>query len=102
MHKLVKTSLILAAFSPSLVLAQAIGGDREVTVSGQGQSDKDLDNNAFSMTASYGQYLDDQGQIGVRQSLSVSDPEGGGTDFDGATVGYYDYHFGQGKTRPFV
>lgn len=102
MYKLVKTSLIIAALSPSLVLAQAVSGDREVTISGQGQSDKDLDNNAFSMTASYGKYMSDQGQVGIRQSLSVSDREGDSADFDGATVGFYDYHFGGGDLRPFL
>ena len=102
MHKFLKASLVVATFSPALVFAQAVSGDREVTIAGQGQSDKDLDNNAFAMTASYGSYLSDQGQIGVRQSISVSDRDGESTDFDGATVGFYDYHFGGGDLRPFI
>ncbi|SFR43804.1 hypothetical protein SAMN05216203_0318 [Marinobacter daqiaonensis] len=102
MHTLLKSTLIVTAIAPSMVFAQAVNGDREVTISGQGQSDKDLDNNAFSMTASYGQYINDRGQIGVRQSLSLADREGDSTDIDGATVGYYDHHFGQGQMRPFI
>lgn len=102
MHKLLKSTLIITALAPSLALAQAVSGDREVTVSGQGQSDNDLDNNAFSMTASYGKYISDQGQLGIRQSLSISDREDDSADIDGATVGFYDYHFGGGDLRPFL
>lgn len=102
MHKLLKVTLIATALAPSLVFAQAVSGDREITIGGQGQSDKDLDKNAFSMTASYGQYISNQGQLGIRQSLSISDRDGDDTDLDGATVGFYDYHFGSNQLRPFI
>ncbi|MEX2475375.1 hypothetical protein [Marinobacter sp.] len=102
MHKLLKSLLITAAIAPSLVFAQAMEGDREVTISGQGQSDKDLDNSVFAMTASYGRYYSDRSLFGVRQSLSFSDRDGESTDFDGATVGFYDYHFGRSDFRPYI
>lgn len=102
MYKLLKATLVVTALTPSLVFAQATNGDREITIGGQGQSDKDFDNNAFAMTASYGKYISSQSQIGLRQSLSVSDPDGESTDFDGATVGFYDYHFGRSDLRPFI
>lgn len=102
MNELLKSTLVVTALAPAMVFAQAESGDNEITISGQGQSDKELDNNAFSMTASYGKYINDQGQIGIRQSLSLADREGESTDFDGATVGYYDHHFGGGDVRPFL
>lgn len=103
MHKMLKTSLILAAFVPSMALAQAESGDREITINGSGSSDKDFDTTGFDMNASYGQYINDAGQVGVRQSLSISDTEGESTDIDGATVLFYDHHFDVGeRARPFV
>ena len=95
MQTLLKATVVATILAPGLAFAQAGHGDHEVTIGGQGQSDKELDNNAFAMTASYGQYISDQSQVGVRQSLSLSDREGESTDFDGATVGFYDYHFGR-------
>ncbi len=102
MHKLLKTSLLIAAFAPSAVLAQAVGGDHEVTIGGAGQSDNDLESNDFALTGSYGKYINDMSQVGVRQTLNITDREGSSTDFDGSTVAFYDYHFGSNKLRPFV
>lgn len=102
MHKLLKTTVVVAALSPSIVLAQAVLGDREVTVSGQGASDNSFDYNTFSLTASYGKYINDRGQAGIRQSLSIADREGDSADLDGSTVAYYDHHFGNSDWRPFI
>lgn len=102
MYKLLKATLVVTALAPALVFAGATNGDREITISGQGQSDKDFDNNAFSFVASFGKYMSSKSQLGLRQSLSISDPKSGSTDVDGSTVGFYDYHFGRGDLRPFI
>ena len=102
MQKLLTTTCLVALLMPAVAAAQAIGGDREVTIGGQGQSDKDFESNDFSMTASYGQYLNDNGQVGVRQTVTVSDRENESADWDGATVVFYDHHFGRSDWRPFV
>ncbi len=102
MNKLLKTSVLIAAFAPAVTLAQAVNGDNEVTISGTGGSDKDFDATVFGLTGSYGKYISDMGQAGVRQNITISDTEGEETDFDGATVIYYDHHFNLDRLRPFV
>lgn len=102
MKKLLTTTVIVAAMAPAMVFAQAVSGDKEITINGQGTSDNDLDSNDFSLTGSYGHYINNQGQVGLRQTLTITDREGSSTDFDGATVVFYDHHFGQGKARPFI
>lgn len=102
MSKLLKTSLIVAAFVPSLALAQAVGGDKELSLSGTGSSDKDFDNTIFSLDVAFGHYLTDTAEIGVRQNVNVNDREGDDTSFSGATRFFYDQHFGDGQMRPFV
>src|SRR5690606_41276774 len=76
MSKLLKTSLIVAAFVPSLALAQAVGGDKELSLSGTGSSDKDFDNTIFSLDVAFGHYLSDTSEVGIRQNISVNDREG--------------------------
>lgn len=102
MNNVLKSTFIVAALAPSMVFAQAVSGEKEITISGQGASDKDLDTTDFALTGSFGHYINNSGQVGVRQTLSISDREGESTDFDGATVGYYDHHFGRGDLRPFI
>src|SRR5690606_24155122 len=53
-------------------------------------------------TGSYGGWVSDMRQAGVRQNITVSDTEGEETDFDGATVIYYDHHFNLDRLRPFI
>lgn len=102
MSKLLKTSLIVAAFVPSLALAQAVGGDKELSLSGTGSSDKDFDNTIFSLDVAFGHYLSDTSEVGIRQNISVNDREGEDTSFNGATRLFFDQHFGAGDLRPFV
>lgn len=102
MKSFLKTSLVVAAFVPSLALAQAVGGDREFSVSGTGSSDKDFDNTVFSLDFAFGHYLTDTTEIGIRQNVSINDQEGEDTSFNGATRFFADQHFGAGNMRPFV
>lgn len=84
----------------------AMGGPRagmqEITIGGQGGSDNSFDENTFSLSGSWGQYIDDSSLWGIRQTLNVTDSEENNTIFDGATRVFYDYHFGAGATRPFI
>lgn len=77
-------------------------GMQEITIGGQGGSDNSFDENTFSLSGSWGQYLDDNALWGIRQTLNVTDSAENNTIFDGATRVFYDYHFGAGATRPFI
>lgn len=96
--------------SASLVTAGAFAqgytvpteGTQEVTLAGSGSSDKDFDNNFFNIEGSYGRYLSSQSAVGVRQTVSVADPDGQSSEWNGSTRAFYDYHFGQARTRPFL
>lgn len=77
-------------------------GAKEFSLSGAGSSDKEFDNNAFALDATYGHYLSSVSAVGFRQSVSVTDSEGSNSDWNGSTRLFYDYHFGQEKLRPFL
>lgn len=102
MNKLFKTSLLVAAMLPVIAVAAPVAGDREVTLGGAGSSDKSFDDTVFSVQGSWGTYLDEASMWGVRQTVNARDSEGESVKFDGSTRVFYDYHFGNGQTRPFV
>lgn len=77
-------------------------GTKEFSLSGAGSSDKDFDNNAFAMDATYGHYLSSDAAIGVRQSATVSDSDGDDSQWNGATRFFYDYHFGNETWHPYI
>ncbi len=56
----------------------------------------------FSVQGSWGQYLSESSLWGVRQTVNARDTEGESVKFDGSTRVFYDYHFGNGKARPFI
>lgn len=101
MKKTLRAAAICAALLPASVLANAVQGDREVTLSGAGSSDKDFNNTLFSVDGSIGWYLSDRSAWGIRQQINVSDTERDSTNFSGATRVFYDYHFGE-HVRPFI
>lgn len=104
MNKLIASSILLAAMVPVGVMAQSVPqkGTQEVTLSGGGSSDKDFDSTVFAVNGSWGQYLNESGLWGIRQTVGIRDNEDDSTRFDGATRIFYDHHFGSGPTRPFV
>ncbi|WP_336470237.1 hypothetical protein [Stutzerimonas stutzeri] len=73
-----------------------------MTLGGAGSSDKDFDDTVFSVQGSWGQYLSESSLWGVRQTVNARDTEGESVKFDGSTRVFYDYHFGNGKARPFI
>lgn len=94
---------MLASLAPaSLVQAAPAAGDREITIQGTGTSSNDLDNNLFSASGSYGQYLTDQGVWGIRQSVGVSDTNNTSSRWNGATRLFYDWHYDADKWQPYL
>jgi len=80
-------------------------GDREFTLSGTGASDKDFDNSSVGVSADLGWFLSEPLSVGVRQSINYADIQGESASDDfwnGSTRGYVDWHFGDGRARPFI
>ncbi|MFP3983496.1 MAG: hypothetical protein ACLFV2_07385 [Desulfurivibrionaceae bacterium] len=77
-------------------------GDYEVTMQGSGTSDDDLDNTTLSMEGSFGYFLTDLLEIGVRQGISYADIEGASDNFSGSTRGFLDLHFDLTRFQPFI
>lgn len=80
-------------------------GDREFSISGTGTSDQNVDSGSFGVTGDLGWYLNEDMVAGIRQSVNYASIEGGGVEDDfwnGATRGYLNHHFLDGRARPFL
>ena len=74
----------------------------EFTLGGSGVSNKQLDNSAGGVNFSFGKYIDNALLVSIRQTISYSNPNTGGTAWDGSTLAAIDEHFGHGVFRPFL
>ncbi|WP_207063034.1 hypothetical protein [Motiliproteus sp. SC1-56] len=98
-------TLPLAAGAQQLTAYGPVKGDRELSISGTGSSERNLDATSFGFTADLGWYVKDNVVIGARQSLNYADVEGESLDEDfwnGATRGYYNHQFEFGSAKPFL
>lgn len=77
-------------------------GDKELTLSGSGSSDKNGDNATFGLSGDLGYYLTPDAEVGIRQSVNYSNPADANSAWNGATRGFVDYHFFHSAFRPFV
>lgn len=100
--------LLIAIFAslligvPSISMAQPEAGDRSFSISGTGASDQDFDGNTFGVTGEFGYFHSKQLEYGVRQTFSGVAGDKVSDEWSGATLAFLDYHFGEGKARPFV
>ena len=91
--------------APGFAGAQEYGfnpGDWELTLSGSGTSDNELDNTTLSAEAGIGYFFSSLMEAGVRQGIAYSDIEGGSDDWNASTRGFLDLHFALGKIQPFI
>ncbi|MDF3057151.1 MAG: hypothetical protein K0R17_1366 [Rariglobus sp.] len=106
-----KTKLILAV--SSLFLASAFTahaqygfgpevGDWELTLGGNGSTNKDFDNSGGGIGASLGYFLTDSFEVSLRQSVNYSNGSSSDSDWDGSTFVAIDQHFGTDNLRPFI
>jgi outer membrane protein W len=95
-------ALFAGLVSVPAVQAAPAAGDREITLQGTGTSDEEFDNNIFSASGSYGWFLTDQSEWGIRQSVGVSDNENADTNWSGATRLFYDWHLDAGQWQPYL
>lgn len=80
-------------------------GDKELSISGTGSSDRNFDSGSFGVTGDLGWYLNDQMVAGIRQSINYASIEGESIKDDfwnGSTRGYFNYQFLNDRTRPFI
>ena len=85
----------------SFAFANFAEGNKELTLSGSGNNDDEFDSGAVSIAGSFGYFLTDAFEIGIRQSLSHAD-SGAGSSTSLSTRGFADFHFDLGAWRPFV
>lgn len=78
-------------------------GDMELTLGGNGFSNKDLDNSSGGVSASLGWYLNDTLEFVVRQSVNYVNPDGGDSSWAGSSRIAIDQHIlARGPVRPFI
>lgn len=75
-------------------------GSWELSLGGFGSNDQDFDTGSFNINADLSHYFSRNLSAGVRQSVWYADF--GGTDWNGSTAIFGQYHFGDGPLRPFV
>lgn len=86
---------------PAVALADYNAGDYEMTLSGSGSSDNDLDNTVFSIEGSWGYFFSPVLEGVVRQGIGVVDTPGD-NDWNGSTRVGLDYHFPFDRYIPYV
>jgi hypothetical protein len=102
LRKLVLVALFAMFLVPAAAQAQFDEGDWEILIAGSGTSSDDFDETAMSVGFSVGYFFNDNLEAGVRQTISFSDSDVGGSDFAGSTTGFLDYHFDMDEWQPFV
>ncbi len=102
LRNLVLVALFAMFLVPAAASAQFDEGDWEMTVAASGASDDSFDSTGLNVAFSIGYFFNDNLEAGVRQGITFSDTEGGGSDFSGTTTGFLDYHFDLDRWQPFV
>ena len=91
-----------SAQTPQVSTARTIG-EHEITFGGAGGANTSFDNTFGGVNFSYGAYLSPTLLWSLRQSVNYSNPDVGGTQWNGATRLAFDHHFvARGAVRPFV
>lgn len=77
-------------------------GTREVTISGGGGANKDLNDSFGTFNFSYGQFITNSLSAGLRQSVSYTNPNNDDSAWNGSSKIFVDQHFGSSRVRPFI
>lgn len=75
-------------------------GDWELTLGGGGITPHNFSSSTYNLNFTLGHYLTDHLEISFRQSIGFTDV--GPSNFRGSSRGAIDWHFGDGRLRPFV
>ncbi len=77
-------------------------GTWELTLSGSGASNQDVNAGNAALQGSIGYYLLDQLEIQGRQTVSYNDSDTGGTNVTASSAVALDYHFDLDRFQPFI
>jgi hypothetical protein len=77
-------------------------GTFELTLSGSGASNRDVNSGNFAVQASIGYFVINQLEILGRQTINYNDPDIGGTSVSASSAVAVDYHFDLDRFQPFV
>lgn len=102
-------ALPLAAWGQTTVSAPGTvdltrhAGEHEITLGGSGGSNTEFDSSFGGINFSYGAYINPTLMWQLRQSVNYSNPDRGGTSWNGSTKIAFDQHFtARGVVRPFI
>ncbi len=101
LRKIMIIALLGFFLAPCVATAQFQQGDKELTLSGSGSSDKDFDTSTFSTEAGFGYFYTDKLEGVIRQGVSIADRPGDNS-WKGSTRLALDYHFDLGKYQPYL
>lgn len=113
--KKIRFALLLSCFAlPLAASAQTVAttgtidltrrtGDREFVLGGAGAASTDLDDSLGGANFSFGHYFNETLMLSLRQTANYSNPDVGGTQWNGSTRLALDQHLSpMGVFRPFV
>lgn len=101
-------SFLAVAMLSTPALAQDPGpfgprqGDWELSFSGFGDSDRNLDTGGFAVTGELGHYLTRNWMLGLRQDINWRGGSDTSDDYQATSRGVVQYHFDAGQWRPFL
>lgn len=102
-NRIIAVAGLLCLVLPATTFAQGFTqGDKVLFLGGSGSSDDEFDNNAFTFEGSLSYFFTDNLEGALRQGLTYSDIEDGGSNWAGATRVALDYNFDAGRWWPFV
>jgi hypothetical protein len=94
------TAALALLLAPAVSQAQFKQGDWELTLSGNGANGPDFDGISFAAAAGLGYFVADQFEVGVKQTIGYSDLAG--SDLNGSTRVFGDFHFDFGVWQPYL
>jgi len=98
--------IAIAALAAALPAGQAFAaqaaGDKVFSISGTGASDNNFDTSSFGTTAELGWMLNDTFEVGLRQGLNILTLKHANDSWNGSTLGFVDFNFGQGTVVPYL
>jgi hypothetical protein len=86
---------------PAAAQAQFHVGDWELTLTGSGASDNDLDANTIAANVGLGYFVTDQIELALRQGVGFADNEAE-SSWNASTRVAADFHFDFDRIQPFV
>jgi len=93
---------VLFGMLPAIASGQFKQGDWELTLTGSGVSSDDFNSTGLSVAGGVGYFLNDQFEIGGRQTLNFNAIDGGDSAFAATTRAFIDFHFDLDRWQPFI